>query len=719
MEIKYNDEPDLQRKLVQKLNHNSGFHFHKTKANYFCDIVDEITKIYIEVKPDDFAPAQLLYGLGKSGIESEYIGLANAFEIRLYKSPKVSKLIQFAKSIDPMLTKNPSSITKEEWNNQAYDLLGDFDTIYPYPFEIIFSMTEKIKHIFIDENNYEYFKKLFDKYQINPAQFLTFITTIYAKNNEIKINNDGRILELRKGTFYRNDDQSQQTLVGSGSITEYKPILNRYDKQLFEATRIKANDIQQIMHKIDELETISSRRTRGRFFTMDENHGKASDITTKLVLEMIHPTFILEPYVGSGSLIRPIILENQIHGVGNDINQGFINMLSEEFKGLQWQFTALNTITTPIDKLMINWKIPMKSDERILIYTNPPFGTGSTNQLASKKDELNKKASRNVIIDYGGLDAKYGKGDLLIPAIGKIIELIRHIGHGFIAFFCPLGVFCGRQRYNKLLHEILKNFSYHGGIIFKGSQFNGVSKNKPIAFTIWEYSPNINTSQLSLTFAFENQDIQLKQFPLLKDGWKYDTRQLINGEIAVQGNDRFNASPPKMIHLDIKKGGSELSPRNVKISLNISNIPDELIYGLWSLIVGLRSITSYPIYMDNSYVHLPDFTDNRVIQILSLTVLTSIIDEINHNYCQGKIGFIGVHRIFQFGNPSLTNGCNYLLNTHKDILVNETETIGSIFHTMQSEPDPLKWNKNWRKELKAKIEGLLNEIEYWKYIPIP
>ena len=47
-EIRYEDEFDLQRKIAKKLN-DSGFCFKKVKANYFCDLVDKVNKIYIEV----------------------------------------------------------------------------------------------------------------------------------------------------------------------------------------------------------------------------------------------------------------------------------------------------------------------------------------------------------------------------------------------------------------------------------------------------------------------------------------------------------------------------------------------------------------------------------------------------------------------------------------------------------------------------------------------
>ncbi len=59
----------------------------------------------------------------------------------------------------------------------------------------------------------------------------------------------------------------------------------------------------------------------------------------------------------------------------------------------------------------------------------------------------------------------------------------------------------------------------------------------------------------------------------------YDKREVVEGEIAAQGNDRFNAAVPKMFHLQVEKGGSELIDKYVKKKLNLPHLPDPLVYG--------------------------------------------------------------------------------------------------------------------------------------------
>ena len=78
---------------------------------------------------------------------------------------------------------------------------------------------------------------------------------------------------------------------------------------------------------------------------------------------------------------------------------------------------------------------------------------------------------------------------------------------------------------------------------------------------------------------------------------------------------------PKMFHLQVSKGGSEVVPENLVKPLNLGFTPDELAISLWSVVVGHRSLTNYPLYMDNANVHLPDFTNETVREILVLTIL--------------------------------------------------------------------------------------------------
>ena len=97
------DERELSQKIRDYLNRTT------TDARYkfvdsFCDLIDEKRGIYIEVKPDHFAPAQLLHAIAKQGIKnSKYLGVTNGKEVRLYRPPPFREILAFAREFDPTL----------------------------------------------------------------------------------------------------------------------------------------------------------------------------------------------------------------------------------------------------------------------------------------------------------------------------------------------------------------------------------------------------------------------------------------------------------------------------------------------------------------------------------------------------------------------------------------------------------------------------------------
>jgi hypothetical protein len=492
-----------------------------------------------------------------------------------------------------------------------------------------------------------------------------------------------------------------------------KHIKSKYsikDKKLMDKDGIKPENDVPSLNNLDKLTPTVERRNLGKFFT----NLNVSEVASKYIRDFISPDTIFEPFVGGGSLINPLI-DGEIKFIVNDISTDLIDRLKEKYKTKNIRYFSKNFITTSIDEITYNWLA--EDNSILLIYSNPPFGTVSTNTLSTKKKE-GSKLSRKIKIDYGGLGKEYGKGDLVIPSIGKMIEVIKNRGSGYLAFFSPFGVFCGRHRYVKLLKKLLRDFEFLYGEIFSGDKFHDVKKDKPISLTLWRYNPKINTDLYSLEFNFEGGVIPIKAASLLKEYWSYDNRKKIKGEIAVQGNDRFNVQAPKMIHLKVEKGGSELIKENLKKSIDIKIIPDELAIGLWSLTVGYRSITKYPLYMDNAYVHLPDFNKQESLEILTYVALHGLITEMKNNYTKGKIGIKGTEKSLVFGGDQLTNGVKYLLNEYKDLKVGDFSVNTIISHIKQLE-DINELDSSLRRQISREIEQRLEALGYWDYIPVP
>ena len=449
-----------------------------------------------------------------------------------------------------------------------------------------------------------------------------------------------------------------------------------------------------------------SRRSTGEFFT---ESSLAKNVGDK-ILSFINPTCLIEPFAGDGALLQPFLSKN-IPCVINDVNPKNYAELKKKFTSNNVNIFNTDFITCKNSVIQSIWL------QSVLLYTNPPFSTVSTNSLASKKSEYKDSKSRNLSIMYADLE-QYGKGDLILPALGKIIELLKTMNHGFFAFYSPLGLFCKRKRYIKVLNALLKDFTFIWGEIFSGKLFNNVSKSKPIVISLWEFRADTNTNITSIKFHYKDSVIPLIPVPLLKEYWRYDTRKRIYGEIAVQGNDRFNVVAPKLFHIKVEKGGSEVVPENLVKALDIGLIPDELALALWSVVVGYRSLTTYPLYVDNAYVHIPDFSTKEVQKILMLTSLSVIITEELNHYTNGKIKIEKDSGSIMFGNSSLTQGVIYLFHEFKYEKVGE-ENISDILKKLSSKSNLDKDIKRWRKLLKEKIEGLLQGIGYWDFIPLP
>jgi hypothetical protein len=58
------NEKELSQKIRDYLN-TTSIDMHFKFIDSFCDIADEKNKVYIEVKPDHFAPAQLLHAIAR------------------------------------------------------------------------------------------------------------------------------------------------------------------------------------------------------------------------------------------------------------------------------------------------------------------------------------------------------------------------------------------------------------------------------------------------------------------------------------------------------------------------------------------------------------------------------------------------------------------------------------------------------------------------------
>ncbi len=120
----------------------------------------------------------------------------------------------------------------------------------------------------------------------------------------------------------------------------------------------------------------------------------------------------------------------------------------------------------------------------------------------------------------------------------------------------------------------------------------------------------------------------------------------------------------------------------------------------------------HPIYFDNAYVHLPDFSRKETIEILALSALHAVL----RNYANGRIGFFGTNKVFRFGGERLTKGVECLFERCKDCIVYDNYTIGDVLSQIKDER--VDFGK-CTKGIKEGVAKRQEQIHYWDYVPVP
>jgi hypothetical protein len=566
------DEKELSEKIRDYLNRTS-VDMHFKFIDSYVDVADEKNGIYIEVKPHRFAFAQLLHAIAREEIkDAKYLGVADGRQVRLYVPPPYDKILAFAKSFDPTSAFSASQATKPDLNSQAEKILGAAERVIPLDFP-------SLRYLFIYKENMDFVRAVTDRYKIHLDLLIDWLDGVGEKDS-IKVNTDGWLVNIDRGKIFTNEYPQEQetkelTEFGGHRRPKHNPI-KPADKPWFESLRVKHEDLADLLHEVDRLLSRKKRRESGVFWT----EAEIGDILADEILNLTKPDYVVEPCVGGGSLVKNIV--PRVKGTMNDISVGHVANCRRIYDGYDWKFTTLDVVLKETGELIEAWGVP--AGKALLLYTNPPFGTSSTNQMVSKKNEMEGKRSRQQTIAYPPALLKYGKGDLFIPIVGRLIEVAKAQKTCYLVFFSPLGLFCGRKRYMKLFGALMKDFKFLRGHVFAGHNFHDINKTLPIALSIWEYSPNANTQHLDLVFDFleksgEKKILHFKEMLLLKDGWRYrDGSKYVKirtkDAIGVPRCDRFNTPGVRSIGVDLKEGsGAEISPDNLKLDKVVLNVP--------------------------------------------------------------------------------------------------------------------------------------------------
>lgn len=678
-------ESELYREITKSMN-KRGFHFVDISRRGPLDLSDFIHAISIEVKTGedtaDDGVSQGVYAIAQNEMwNMKYLAVADNSVMTIFKIPSKDIILDFARKLDPDMLKPPSSFSGTKYKKECMNVLGKpiwqgFWRLSGDNIKTIFSESDTL---FMDEGNITYWHEICAKYGILVDDLISAFTDINYEH-EMIINEDRIIVSKESGEPY---------------IIEYNGPMKKMHMWMFKKLRINNGpELMRLRQSTDRLRPDKDRVERGAWYTEGELSKKMADD----VYSITNPDFVIDNFAGAGSLIHPFLEKGVFKGWVNDYDKGAYSMLKEGFGKIGYTVTCEDILNLPIDEAV---KIVGES-KRPVIITNVPFGS-------SKGRKLKK-------IPYMGTrHLTYGKGNQLYQTMGFNIDLLKLLKRGYLAFFCQMGVFCERPAHKKFLHELLKNFTFIKGYVWRGKHFNDVGKDVPIAFTIWKYGGTTELEEMK--FDCEGYGImEIKRYPLLKHGWKYGGTTE-KGEIRVGTNERFDC-PSAGAFTTYPKGSVEVLPEHVKIPLNIKNVPSELAYALWCTVAGNRSLVTPPFFMRQANVHLPDFKMNEVKEILAYALLASIVtgEGTKIRYLtKDKIGYVGPNKVFKFGEAKdLNDGARYLLNTYGDLPVGKQNITQVLECYKRGER-----NKELRSLIVNEIKIRLKKIGYWDYIPAP
>ena len=190
-------EKGLSLKIVDFLNSSSlGYNFKFIDS--FCDVADERNGIYIEVKPDRFAHAQLLHGIATAGIKNgKFLGVADSRLVKLYSWIPFERVMEFVTEFDPKLVFSPSQADKPELNERAERLLGE-------PVKIIKLEFKTSEYFYITKNNMNEVREITDKYRIHLDLLVNWLDGV-SDSPSIEINKHGWIVNTDKPEMFQNE----------------------------------------------------------------------------------------------------------------------------------------------------------------------------------------------------------------------------------------------------------------------------------------------------------------------------------------------------------------------------------------------------------------------------------------------------------------------------------------------------------------------------------
>lgn len=294
-------------------------------------------------------------------------------------------------------------------------------------------------------------------------------------------------------------------------------------------------------------------------------------------------------------------------------------------------------------------------------------------------------------------------------------------GQSDVVLVAPMALFCRKHSYRKVFDLLHQQFCFQSGELFK-------SMNKRTVVALFFFNPTKVAPIRLKHYGSTDVTFTVQKYRLLKNCWKVDQRKGTGDTLLAPHRGAFLDNQPSLLHLNPKFGGSEMVSTNVVESANVSiggrHIRSELVYGLWSVLVGCRSTApaKCPWYFKDAYVHIPKDFDSTSVEMLGLTIVFLLLEN-----CLCHRIFIACSEagVVNFGH--LSDDANILIEQIRHLDVDRGTSRRSIqsllcwlgeLYRVGDNLDCLYKERvqDWRREIVKEIHTRVHAIGYYSDI---
>lgn len=343
---------------------------------------------------------------------------------------------------------------------------------------------EFVRMIFSDERKVK--PKISDPKQIVSI----FIMSILGSKDVYPVPTKRNVLHLLNG---------DETTIDTSA---YNAFFSRYDR------KYTMQEQDRIIEIADQLIEEANRRFSGDFWTPTVWANRAIEmIDSQLGTEWKDNYVVWDAAAGTKNLTRDYQFKKLFSSTLFQEELDISNQYNPDSIIFQYDFLNDDIDVTP-NSNPLDLKMPLqlfeslKNNEPIIFYMNPPYAT-ATNAGANGTSKSNvAKTKVNTVMKLNKMGAS--SQQLYAQFIYRVIKLKNDfkLTNVVMAFFTKSQFMTGGTYWQKLIDEIMFNFSFKCGNLFNASEFSDVSDQWPITFSIFQ-SKEINDIQNNGEYKFK------------------------------------------------------------------------------------------------------------------------------------------------------------------------------------------------------------------------